>query len=271
MKTAEIKGQEYIYYTPEEAKEKGIEYVENWRKNRPKLVVGAWLLTDDGWVVPILKIQDFKKSQGVKAIRIPPGTYLTASRTPMTIIQRKSLVSFVGKAANYKDPNRKISRAERRYIAAWLGPAGYDVQEAFAFASNADPTKRHYKHLAYALHRRANVQQKLDEGLRIQLDRAGMTEKWIAEGLMRLVDNDEKSTPAIKLDALKFGAKILRMITEKTGVPTAALLLETKEIDALQKEREGRDVSSEALGTKPGGDEAEALLGHGDVREVPLP
>jgi len=68
MKTYPFNGQEEPIYTVEEAKEHGIEWLDNWREGQP----GDWVLTDDGYVARVLKrYGDF--------IRIVTGSYNPAA------------------------------------------------------------------------------------------------------------------------------------------------------------------------------------------------
>ncbi len=267
MITHTIKGRPYTYYTLAEAQEFGVPYVDDWREGLP----GQMVKTDDGHVVPVIR-SSVSKATKLRWVRIPTGTFNGNPGTEMTTEVRDNRSSFTGKYTNFKDPDRRLSPVERRFVIYYLEVL--DVQEAYQKASKAaDPNKPNFRRGAYTLATRANVRKAIENGIRERMKGVGIHEEWFGEELKKLVENAARDTD--KLKALELVAKVLTLVGSKEdSQPKVIGIVARQEIRELQAERQetlesGRDVSQGSSG------ETSTATGdvprHGEVREVDVP
>jgi len=215
---------DYTYYTVEEAKALGIDFIENWRDAREE-DIGRWVLSDTGMVCgPIVNVLDLRVraiSAPYSIVRIPTGTFYGRPGQCLTHEKQANRFSFGGKDPRiaHKDPNRPLSPKERRFVRAFfrflleyahLGP-GRElevVEQAYLAVSRIDPEKsRCWRREARRFSRRMNVERAIDVQLSTVLDEKGVTDEWIIEQLKLLVTKDGGSDH-VRLETLKAFARM---------------------------------------------------------------
>lgn len=133
MKKTKFKKALHSAYTPEEAKEAGIKFVDNanWRNAQE----GQWVECDDGYVVEVLKAA-YAKKMGYNWIRTAWGTYLGSPGGKLDTEARESPWTFSGKKSDgsqNKDPNRKLTRLERLFVKAYVET--FDIAQSYRLAT----------------------------------------------------------------------------------------------------------------------------------------
>jgi hypothetical protein len=113
MKTKTVRGIPYFAFTKEEAKERGIEWKEDWRDAEK----GDWALTDDGYIVLIRQVS-VGKATGIKLVTSAWGTFNNYVRKSDGQPSYKMYVDHPDREknsltenANYKTPNNYQKKA----------------------------------------------------------------------------------------------------------------------------------------------------------------
>lgn len=263
MQQVTIAGKDYVYLSPEEAVRHGITW-KPWREGQP----GDHVLTDDGWVVPVLKVG---KAQRHRWVRIPTGTFLTDKRIEMTSEKRDSVTSIIGVRTNYKDPNRRLSRLERRFVFCYLANGG-NPEAAYETAKGHPGTVAKVSHIF----NRANVKMAINDERRRELQDAGIGAEWIAQQVKELMASEIAGSS--KVEVLKLAAEMAGMRDQKDAQASPQLLAISAELRAIEKshkeltadagERDGKVLDGEF-------EDAEASTGHeaghADVRPPDVP
>ena len=235
------RGVEYIYYTPEEADEIGIDYSLEWRKARER-DVGKWILSDTGMVVgPLIHVRggrEHKTSLPYSIVRIPTGTFYGQPGVMLSHEERENRFSFGGKNARkaHKDPNRPLSTKERRFVRflmrylmeyAKLKP-GDEMEAAerayLAVSKRVDvETSKSWRREARRFARRANVENAIDTHLGDLLTRKGVSDEYIVDEMKKLVDK-EGGSDHVRHAVLKDFARMRGIANEETGIPVGRLV-----------------------------------------------
>jgi len=246
-------------YTVAEAKEKGIEYLDNWREGW----AGDWVLTDDGHVAEILRRSGGKLSTTGKPvadrgiIRIPTGSFAVGAKR-MDSEPRKYPTRLSDKPQNLKDPERGLTYQERAFVQAFM--ATFDVVGAFRSSTNVNQDTPRFEHMAFAFSKRANIQMAIQKEVQ---DRLGLTEDFLTENLMKAIKEGGKD----RISALKLGAQMIGAIGGKTETTSViAGIITEAEMARLEGERDTARLQRPD-GGDAGGSKTENVLGSGPVRE----
>lgn len=258
----------WTYYTEEEAQERGIEYEADWRNG----VAGGHVLTDDGWVAPV--VHNGRASHGTYPwVRIPTGTFLGYPKEKMTSEEREDRHSFLGKRTDYKNPHRRLTKNERRFVLFFLKT--FDTVQAYweviekkkdRTLPEAEMERRAYRYAT----QRANVRMAIEKGTEQILEKAGLTKEWWARKLKDTVESSERPIDALK--GLELGAKVLGLTSGDSQDKGPHFFgIATREVELVAGERrELLDEAREVGGGTNGGSGATVPDegGHGALREA---
>lgn len=195
MRVIETQNENYNYYTPQEAKDEGIEYKENWREGNK----GDWVLTDDGWVVRVL----YRKRRNHRGntngiLRIATGTFPTREGTELHTEHKGNRFTISGRSSEESIRQREPTFRDKLFIKHFLETG--DEYKAASIAYN-DRTKQAQERIAANL----IVNKKVRQMIKDQVDRAatkhGVTYEYIIKGLKEMHEVGEKEKN--RLSALK--------------------------------------------------------------------
>ena len=171
----------YYYYTREEADEIGMMYLEDWRQASG---AGQKVLTDDGYVVPVIKVGTNGRDGQRTFVRIPTGTFEAIDRVKMDIERKKNRFSFTG---DYPQNLRITTRI--RMLAMHVGGNLVDPMEAHrALWPGMKDSSRH-SHLKRIL-QDPKVQALMREELKDALKNAGVNDRYVIDKLKDRVEDD---------------------------------------------------------------------------------
>lgn len=266
MKQFVIGTREWTYYTPGEADAEGIDYVREWKKGAKK---GQWVLTDDGWVAPVT--MGGSSHHGLyNWVRIPTGTFNGTPAAVMTSEKRANRSSWTGKKIDRKDPDRRLTTKEKRFAIAFVNFDG-DALKAMAAATDWNPEAKFFRQAAAELASRENVKMAITEETRRRLEDGGLSEKWVAAELRKLVEHKE-TRGGDKARLLELAADMLELRGSKEPQKQGRILMVRSEITQLEREREKIQGGENGRLVEAVRAEAEADPGHesgpGPVREA---
>jgi hypothetical protein len=246
---------DYTYYTPEEAQERELSYLEDWREVTEENE-GAYVLSDSGMVVGPISVYNMQKRKLSKymIVRIPTGTFHGTPGQKMTHEERENRWTFNGKhpVRGHNDPKRKLTPKEQRFVSFLLryvmntfAEAGsFDVLKAaelayIAVTPNANTESKNFTNTVRRFARRANVTQAIDQHLQSLLDSKGISDEYVIDGFKNLADHSESDH--VKLSVLRDFAKMRNIIqpdksTTMLGLPGSGnMVFEGYSADQIQK------------------------------------
>jgi len=263
MRTVKRPQASYTYYTPEEAEELGLTVLADWKAGVP----GDWVLTDDGWVAPVVRAGAFKRSSSKdkRWVGIPTGTFL-ADQGYIDGVMRDQPTSFSGKSRALKDPDRPLTKVEKQFLGLFLD--SWDAETA-AKKMHPDKDRHTIQKVVSVYSRRANVRRVLRDALEVRLKGTGLSREWFGEQLKASVEKADRTQDSLR--GLELAAKVLELVdSSTTKVETQTFLgvsaQEVQQISTERREALGRELPGGETET-PEGDET----GHGAVREVDVP
>jgi len=226
MKQTQFKGALHSAFTVEEAREKGLKWVDNanWREAQE----GQWVECDDGYIVEVQK-SAYAAKMGYRWIRTAWGTYLGSPGSSLDTVHRESPWTFSGKkvnSADAKDPNRKLTRMERVFSKAFAET--FDVGEAYKIASgNMDiddtlATRRGARHM-----KKPAVQNAVETEIQRMLTDAGLSKKDLIDFGRDMLE-DEKAPASVRKGVWDRFLEMQGMLDKGTKV-------EAKTVVALQR------------------------------------
>lgn len=180
-------------YTPEEAKEVGIVYKENWREG----VKGDWVLTDDGWVVEVLR--GGQDAAGRRWVGTATMTTSVEARSGLDTNPRENRYSFNGKGRN--PPKhlttdllafcQRIARLEDP-VDAYLATVGKNSKGGYS-----------PQYLTYVRNRikrlmnRADVKEQIKSNIDELMKQAGISHLWILQRYKAAAEQTENFSAAV--------------------------------------------------------------------------
>jgi len=264
---------DYVYYTEAEAKERGIEYISDWTRAE----TDDWLLTDDGYVALCIRaLTATSCGKQARVVKITTGVFRDVDRKkrPLVTDLQENPDSFINKKADHKDPKRRLSATERKFVELFV--SGLNIIDSFTGATRTRPwTTTRFKYRAHLFAARANVRMAIGKEMQEKVTNSGLTVEWWADLVKREAEDSEKGSDRIK--ALEMVGKLLGLDRPEQEQTTSFLGISVKELDKIRGERSemlgdgepGRNVGEGSIG----GAEASAgdERGHGAVREAPVP
>jgi len=234
-KTIEIKTrngpESHVYFTQEEADEIGCLYEEDWRAATK---AGQRVLTDDGWVVPVLKVYD---SDGNKLVRIPTGTFQAKRGKQMDTEKRQNRFNLSGVE------DGKITITNRVRVFAFN--VANQNQDPFAVHEKIWPNMAPATRVAHLnrLLRNEEVRELMRKELKEALKTHGVDDSYVIQKLKGLVEQEEVSDRTV-LDVLDRMIGLIDRTEEKQGEFHGINFEEVREQIAGGQERiERREVS----------------------------
>lgn len=161
-----IRGKKHYIYEPAEATLEDIEYIKDWREGHE----GEWVLTDDGFVLQLLRKGKMGRTQYVRTV---VGTYPLTKKTRLTIDEREDRYTLWG------GRRRPRHLTKRLRLFCKLFPKYEDACDAYAIAY---PTARSRKYMAERVDELLGtdlVQREIVDEL-VEIGRSiGVTKEWI--------------------------------------------------------------------------------------------
>lgn len=239
MRVIETQNEDYKYYTPKEAKEKDIEYYENWRDGDK----GDWVLTDDGWIVRVL----YRKRRTVNEvnkngiIRIATGTFPTREGTELHTEHKGNRFTIGGRssveAIRERDPTIRDEIFVKQFI---------DTGDKYKAAEIAyhDRTDKAQKRIAANLLRNEKVRNLVSKKAQEAFQDLGIDFKWVAKNYKSLFDEVDDDKEKRKL--LENIADIIGMNekTKKKQIEGSYSGFSSKSVEAAEEEELPEDISS---------------------------
>lgn len=128
-KTRHYEYTDYIYYTVEEAVEQGIEWYT--RPIPENIKPGEYILTDDNWVVPVMKVE-FNTFVKKFTVRIPNGTFIIDK--PHSIRRNEILAMKKISIRSNQSKERHGTALKNRLFAFALVTSRFDIAKSFQYA-----------------------------------------------------------------------------------------------------------------------------------------
>jgi len=186
---------------------------------------GHWLLTDDGYVVQVLRTG--KASDGRRWVRTCTGTYsLHARKGHLTTEERESRYSFNGK--HRRQSNTVAAGAE---AFAELVVRGWPLDKAYSAVYPKATNKAYVRQRATALLARPEVKRIMDQKIGDLLDSLGVDDEFVLRGFKEMAEAADKD--AVRLNALQTLAKIRGIIQTSNKDDRAALPFVGVDLSAL--------------------------------------
>jgi len=210
-----FQGRSYEYFTQEEALDRRVQFVDDWRLAK----AGDWALLDDGYVAPVLQARTtavIERGRYIKTIRFPHGTFFGRRSQRATSEDRECVYSIAGKRTDFTNPDRPLSVKERKFVMLYLG--SFDVIQAFLEATDSNPASKSFRSRAKAYFRRANVQAAIDEQLKAKLQGIGINEQWWGMQVKRIVQEAERDVD--RLRGLELVARALGLLDSRASKVT---------------------------------------------------
>ena len=183
--------------------------------------VGEWISADDGTYMEVLRAGELKKPKGknriIKYIGTCTGTYLSSGKVDSS--RRKNIYTISGNDA--KTPVRnKLNKHESLFVN--YVTSGMSPQEAYikAFPTN-DPHYANFK--SSELIKYTRIRKAMKKELEPILEKLGITQESILEGIKAVADLSEKDDTKLKAlfklsDILDLEDKSTAKLTQLTGI-----------------------------------------------------
>lgn len=210
-------------YTPQEAEEKGIQYKEAWRDGEE----GDWVLTDDGYVVQILKRGRLNRSSDYYRTCI--GVFPGNPKAVMDTVERECRWTLNGKSPEgAQKRTTPMVKQFAEYMAS--GVIGGKVDPAAIYKSlNPKASDRTAREKSQWLMRRKDVREIISREIAGILEKMGCSKEWLIEQLMEVavdVDNAGARLGALRELASYHGLhekKSTETTVKFKGIPQSSL------------------------------------------------
>jgi len=185
MKYEEFKNIQYKVYTKQEAKELGIEYNPYWRYAE----TGENVLTDDGFIVPVLRTGQNKYISVDKMptyIVTPYGTFGCRSGTRCTTEHRADKYTMSGKSysKSMRKQRKNLTVKEKSWMIKVLNGESKDK----AYKDIFKCADKHAYAYANKLWQSERMQMALNKAVQDALDKHGVTYDYILEKLKSAIE-----------------------------------------------------------------------------------
>ncbi len=204
-------------YSEEEAKEKGIEYVE-WRDSHP----GDWAVSDDGFVALCLNRKEYSKkgsNRKVECVFLVHGTMWLSSKQEFSYLQRKRTNTFTRTSAmswqETEAKRQRTLRVVRAYIDMFLA---YKKIDWAALGQIYRPDQADPGASVKRLFREKKITELIVQGITDALEQKGITKAEVVDMFNRaysLAIEQDDTGPMIRV-AENF-AKMLDMYNPNSG------------------------------------------------------
>lgn len=245
----------FTYYTKADAEAEGLDFRQDWRKADK----GDFVLTDTGFVVPVIGVYDYthrQTGQPYRVVRIPTGMFWGHPGRKMDHHPREDPNTWSGKKPRYDDPDRRPTKLEQRFakfVVYYIFARDPEPEiSAYRMVSRANPQSKVFRRNAREIARRANVVkllgQELESKLANALEEKEITIPWLLDQMKALVDK-EGGSDHVKRQVLKDFAEMLGIKSEYGVVlPPGRALPQGHGASDVQKllNSQGRDVGDES-------------------------
>lgn len=195
--------EEHTFYEPAEAENIGLIVVDDWRESEE----GDWILSDDGWVVQVLKTGRLRR--GTKWVRTPHGTYLVTGE--LTTAERASRFTFTG-----RKPGNEFRMSKR--IKAWAASVvmGQDALRAYLNIFQSKNTEWAERRVVFLL-KQPEVVDFMKHELKPILEKLGIDQELVIQGYLDLFREGDSDN--VRLKSLNELALLTGVKEEKSGLP----------------------------------------------------
>ena len=219
MRHYKVNGLSHTVY--EEEAELPTNILNNITNDIKKAKVGQWIEAHDGCYMEVLRAGELNKAKGknriVKYIGTCTGTYLAAGKVDSS--RRENIYTISGN--NAKTPVRnKLNKHESLFVN--YVTSGMSPQEAYikAFPTN-DPHYANFK--SSELIKYTRIRKAMKKELEPILEKLGITQESILEGIKAVADLSEKDDTKLKAlfklsDILDLEDKSTAKLTQLTGI-----------------------------------------------------
>jgi len=219
MRHYKVNGLSHTVY--EEEAELPANILNNITNDIKKAKVGQWIEAHDGCYMEVLRSGELKRAKGknriVKYIGTCTGTYLSAGKVDSS--RRENIYTISGN--NAKTPVRnKLNKHESLFVN--YVTSGMSPQEAYikAFPTN-DPHYANFK--SSELIKYTRIRKAMKKELEPILEKLGITQESILEGIKAVADLSEKDDTKLKAlfklsDILDLEDKSTAKLTQLTGI-----------------------------------------------------
>ena len=219
MRHYKVNGLSHTVY--EEEAELPANILKNMTNDIKKAKVGQWIEAHDGCYMEVLRAGELNKAKGknriVKYIGTCTGTYLSAGKVDSS--RRENIYTISGN--NAKTPVRnKLNKHESLFVN--YVTSGMSPQEAYikAFPTN-DPHYANFK--SSELIKYTRIRKAMKKELEPILEKLGITQESILEGIKAVADLSEKDDTKLKAlfklsDILDLEDKSTAKLTQLTGI-----------------------------------------------------
>ena len=219
MRHYKVNGLSHTVY--EEEAELPANILKNMTNDIKKAKVGQWIEAHDGCYMEVLRSGELKRAKGknriVKYIGTCTGTYLASGKVDSS--RRKNIYTISGN--NARTPVRsKLNKHESLFVD--YVTSGLSPQEAYikAFPTN-DPHYANFK--SSELIKYTRIRKAMKKELEPILEKLGITQESILEGIKAVADLSEKDDTKLKAlfklsDILDLEDKSTAKLTQLTGI-----------------------------------------------------
>lgn len=196
----------HMIYEPEEADRLGIEYFT--RSSFSLIRQGDWILTDDGYVVQVVRLGAGRNGQ--RWLRTCTGTFpLDERKAKIDTEPRESRYSFSGKIR--KQSHQRFNDQMLHF--AKLVARGMDIATAYKTVYPDTNSDRYAKEKGIQLLGKQEVQKALDKELGDILKALGIDREYVLSGYKELAEDADNDS--VRLSSLNSLAKIIGLIDQK--------------------------------------------------------
>lgn len=188
------RGRYYPAYTPQEAREKGIEWAEDYENVK----AGDYIKTADNYIIEVIKRKNFSK--GCHIVQIASGTWNFLHEDVYATRIKADRHSLSGKY-RYNRVKDNVANKRRLKIFVYNFLKTGTPEEAFRVAF-PDAGENNVKNLSSALMRNKEVKKMINDEVKRVLESNGITKDYLIQNLKELFENEKLNVHA-RMSALK--------------------------------------------------------------------
>lgn len=219
-----VNGKDCFIYEKEEVPD-SLEYKENWHEADE----GDWVLTDDNYVIQILK----KKGN---LIQTCTGTY--TSRSKLDTKKKKDITSISGKSSYQKVIDRE-NPTQKEYFFALRASKGQKPAEAYMEVYDTKNPRTAAKKAAVLL-KTKRIKKIMNEDLKDVFEKKGVSLGYLIGAAKDVVDAGKNDSD--RLNALKMLWTAFGVIPESTTVTHIAGLIQGFDLEKLEAAKRPKEI-----------------------------